>query len=106
MQTKLSLLFSEFGEEAVQVQRRAFLELHSYCRKKFGLDFHAVDVQRMTSSDADVTHRRTNMLVDLIARTQAVSAGPNFVVRFEFEVIKISKKYVPTVYMYMYEHSV
>ena len=73
----------------MQVQRRAFLELHSYCRKKFGLDFHAVDVQRMTSSDTDVTHRRSHMLVDLIARTQAVSAGPNFVVRFEYWAVYV-----------------
>ena len=72
----------DFGEEAAQLQRRTFLDLRNYCRKKFGLDFHAIDTQRLMTSSvaADVTHDKIRMLVQLIANTQNASAGPNFVV--------------------------
>ena len=78
-----SLLLAEMSEEILQLSQRAYPELREYCRQKYGVDFHAVDVERDRADGDDVrdNHDSMRVIMDQIEHAQNTSVGPYFVVR-------------------------
>ena len=59
-------------EELTQLSRRAFPVIRTYCRDKYGLDFHAIDLDRESRDDGvsdNHSHFRVSQL-QLRNRTQ------------------------------------
>ena len=68
-------------EELTQLSRRAFPVIRTYCRDKYGLDFHAIDLDRESRDDGvSDNHSHFRVAVDQIDYAQNVSMGPYFVV--------------------------
>jgi len=75
----VSSTFSDLKEERNALQEKTFPELRKYCRDR-GARFQAIDLRWGISQEAALDQLTMNICFEEIARCQALSPKPNFIV--------------------------